>query len=299
MDGVCIYFFNNEIKLALFCISDLRHQFEKQKFRKLSKEERKVLVAAATKALEAIAAVTDSEEKQFTKESNKCSKTVSTGRQSIDCSPRVSATSLGGKEQNVNNERVDQLPGRQNHFSPPSAMPFIRNKGVKRPSDKDLGQSHNSCLDSLTASGLNSDVDHPPLQGKDVFQPKRKLVMANQTMSPVNFIKTNQRKNNKKQSSSSKTSSQFTAEAISTNLANTTDNVWLSKSSPIGLHHSPAAPQTAHRKGFSSVNSTMSSDLFPADQGFREAVEHMVQCPLCSNIFPSDVIAVHASNCLL
>lgn len=277
-------------------ILDLRRQFEKQIFRKLSKEERKLLVAAATKALEAVAKVTDTEEIQFTKESNKmeCSKTVSAERQSVDCCPGVLATSLG-KEQKVNNGRVNLLP-RQRGSSAGSAVPVIQNKGVKRPSDKDLDQSRSSCLNDLNTSELNSDRDHT-LYRKEIFQPKRKLVMADQNASPAKVAKTNQKKNNKKHLYSSKLSSELAAEAVGTITANTMDNVWLSKSSPIGSRHSPATSKNAHTKRFSSVNSTMSTHL--RDQGSKEDVELEVQCPLCTNFFPSDVIAVHASNCLL
>lgn len=255
-----------------------------------------MLVAAATKALEAVAKVTDTEEIQFTKESNKmeCSKTVSAERPSVDCCPGVLATSLG-KEQKINNGLVNLLP-RQRGSSSGSAKPFVQKKGVKRPSDKDLDQSHSSCLNNLNTSELNSDIDHT-LYRKEIFQPKRKLVMAEQNASPAKVAKTNQMKNNKKHLYSSKLSPDLAAEAVETITPNTMDNVWLSKSSPIGSRHSPANSKNAHTKHFYSVNSTMSTHL--RDQGSKEDMELEIQCPLCTNIFPSYVIAVHASNCSL
>lgn len=270
--------------LSFVIISDLRHQFERQKKRELSEEEKQCFINSALRAVGKYALSLDDD--ILTKEGSNGHYSKSPFDKNFNRSEDMSTARNADKDRG--NDRFSE---RQ---STSAGIPDVGKISGTMQTRKHNGQRNDSLpLKSSNSSGGKSEQKIPS---------KRKLILTVEEKQSIAFNSKIPKRNLPSWSGEE------------ANFAKSTNNVWLSKSPPadqdIRSHFGKRQTKPSATVTSADLNSLDSTDVlvFNDDDDLpcmlEPAVRSLVgdcgvECPLCMREFPSDLIEAHASECSL
>lgn len=272
--------------LSFVIISDLRHQFEKQKKRNLSKEEKQCFINSSLRAVEKYALSLD-DNILIKEDDTSGGHSKSPFNKKFRRSENISTTINTDKDRGS-----DPFSGMQSISA--EILDVEKISGTMQ-TNKYNGQ-RNNCLPPNSSNSFGGKLEKK-------IPSKRKLILTQEEKQSIAFNSKIPKMNLPSWSGEE------------TNLAKSTNDVWLSKSPPtdqdIRSHFKKRQSKPSATITSADLNSLDSTDVIVFNDDDDElpcmlepAVASLVsdsdvECPLCMKRFPSDLIEAHASDCSL